>query len=103
MEPSALDDTAYALASEIARSAPAAVAASRGAVRAELVSGIEGTLRAEMALRGRSWLLQISGRAYEPGASEGLQNFRVVGRAGQRPTTVLYPSLTRNKACPTSE
>jgi len=52
VEPSALDDTAYALASEIARSAPAAVAASRGAVRAELVSGIEGTLRAEMALQG---------------------------------------------------
>ena len=52
VEPSALVDTAYALASEIARSAPAAVAASRGAVRAELVSGIEGTLRAEMALQG---------------------------------------------------
>ena len=51
VEASVLDDAAYSLAREIALSAPAAVAASRDAIRAELMSGIEGTLGAEMALQ----------------------------------------------------
>lgn len=47
----AMDDAAYELATEIARSSPAAVAASRSAIRAELVSGIQDALDAEMALQ----------------------------------------------------
>ena len=45
----AADEAAYALASEIAVSSPAAVEASRRTLRADLMSGIEETLRAEMA------------------------------------------------------
>jgi enoyl-CoA hydratase/carnithine racemase len=46
-----LNDAAYDLASDIAKSSPAAVAASRSAIRAELISGIAETLRSEMALQ----------------------------------------------------
>ncbi|MYW96139.1 enoyl-CoA hydratase/isomerase family protein [Amycolatopsis rubida] len=52
-QPSDLDEAAYALAADIAASAPAAVAVSRAALRAELTSGIEDALRAEMEQQRR--------------------------------------------------
>lgn len=53
VEPATLDETAYALAAEIAVSAPAAVAVSRAALRSELTSGIEDALRTEMEQQRR--------------------------------------------------
>ena len=106
VEPAALDDTAYALASEIARSSPAAVAASRSAIRAELVSGIEDTAaRRDGAAEATDGYRRFPGRraSLEREADSGIS--RVVGGAETRVTDerVLYPSSDPDQDVPNSE